>query len=77
MKQIITLLIAITAVATAFCRDIKGIIVGENGTPLEYVNVVLYRDSTYVTGTITDSAGSFSINTDIMGSLTAKISFVG
>ena len=55
MKRIITLIIAITAVATAFCREIKGIVVGENGTLLDYVNVVLYRDSIYVTGTVTDT----------------------
>lgn len=77
MKRIITLIIAITAVTTAFCREIRGIVVGENGTPLDYVNVVLYRDSIYVTGTVTDTAGAFSLNTDIRGKLTAKISFVG
>ena len=55
MKRIITLIIAITAVTTAFCREIRGIVVGENGTPLDYVNVVLYRDSIYVTGTVTDT----------------------
>ncbi len=77
MKRIITLIIAITAVTTAFCREIRGIVVGENGTPLDYVNVVLYRDSIYVTGTVTDTTGAFSLNTDIRGKLTAKISFVG
>lgn len=77
MKRIITLIIAITAVATAFCREIRGIVVGENGTPLDYVNVVLYRDSIYMTGTVTDTVGAFSLNTDIQGKLTAKISFVG
>ncbi|WP_438638218.1 hypothetical protein [Muribaculum gordoncarteri] len=61
MKRIITLIIAMTAVTTAFCREIRGLVVGENGTPLDYVNVVLYHDSIYVTGTVTDTAGAFFI----------------
>ena len=39
--------------------------------------MVLYRDSTYVTGAVTDTDGRFSITTDVNGILTAKISFVG
>ncbi len=77
MKQILLFLIAIMASVTAFCREITGKVVGENETPLDFVNVVLYRDSTYVTGTVTDTDGRFSITTDVNGNLTAKISFVG
>lgn len=77
MKQIITLILAVTTAATAFCREITGKVIGENDAPLDYVNVVLYRDSTYVTGTVTDTDGVFSISSDINGDLTAKVSFVG
>lgn len=77
MKQIITLILAVTTAATAFCREITGKVIGENDAPLDYVNVVLYRDSTYVTGTVTDTDGVFSISSDIKGDLTAKVSFVG
>lgn len=77
MKQIITLILAMTTAATAFSREITGKIIGENDAPLDYVNVVLYRDSTYVTGTVTDTDGIFSISSDINGDLTAKVSFVG
>lgn len=77
MKNIIMLLLAITTVATAFGRDITGKVVGENESPLDYVNVVLYSGSTYVTGTVTDSAGIFNVNTEANGNLTARISFVG
>lgn len=77
MKQIITLLIAVSAVATAFCRDINGKITGENEAPLDFVNVVLYRDSAYVSGTVTDSSGKFSLSTDIAGELSVKVSFIG
>ena len=37
MKQIIALLIVISAVATAFCREVTGKVVGENELPLAYV----------------------------------------
>lgn len=77
MKQIVLILIAVAAAVPAFCREIAGKVVGENETPLDFVNVVLYRDSTYVTGAVTDSDGRFSISTDVNGNLTARISFVG
>ena len=65
------------AVVAVYGREITGTVVGENDTPLDYVNVVLYQDSTYITGGVTDQAGMFSIPTDVAGSLTAKCSFVG
>lgn len=77
MKKIFTLLLAFIAVATVYGREITGKVVGENDAPLDYVNVVLYRDSTYITGAVTDRNGMFSITSDVVGSLTAKCSFVG
>lgn len=77
MKQIVLILIAVAAAVPAFCREIAGKVVGENEMPLDFVNVVLYRDSTYLTGAVTDSDGRFSISTDVNGNLTARISFVG
>ncbi len=77
MKKIFTLIMVFMAVATVYGREITGKVVGENDAPLDYANVVLYRDSTYITGTVTDQAGMFSIPTDVAGSLTAKCSFVG
>ncbi|MBP3299760.1 MAG: TonB-dependent receptor [Muribaculaceae bacterium] len=76
-KQILTLMLASAAVTAADGREISGKVVGENNAPLDYVNVVLYRDSTYITGTVTDKAGIFSISTDSAGDLAAKCSFVG
>lgn len=77
MKKILILIIVFMAVATVYGREIAGKVVGENDVPLDYVNVVLYRDSTYITGTVTDQAGMFSIPTDTAGNLTAKCFFVG
>lgn len=77
MKRLFLILFAVAAAIPAFCRMITGKVVGENETPLDFVNVVLYRDSTYVTGAVTDTDGRFSISTDVNGNLTARISFVG
>lgn len=70
-------LMALMAVAPAFGRDITGTVVSESNAPLDFVNVVLYRDSTYITGAITGSDGKFAITTDAPGKLTAKVSFLG
>ena len=75
--NILTFLMAFIAVATAYGREITGKVVGENDAPVDYVNVVLYRDSTYITGTVTDGAGRFSIPTDANGNLSVRCSFVG
>lgn len=78
MKQIITtIFIAIVAVTTAFGREITGKVVGEDDAPLDFVNVVLYCDSTYVTGDVTDTDGTFAISTNAIGNLVVKVSFVG
>lgn len=75
--KILTLLMVFLAVAAGYGREISGKVVGENNAPLDYVNVVLYRDSTYITGTVTDEAGRFSLSADTIGNLSAKVSFVG
>ena len=77
MKKTILFLAIILAVLPAFSRDIKGRILDENNAPLDFVNVVLYCDSTFVAGGISDSDGLFSIPTDAVCNMTAKVSFVG
>lgn len=77
MKHIISFLIALLAILPAFSRNIKGRILGENSEPLDFVNVVLYCDSTYIAGGISDAEGNFSIPSTTDCNLTAKISFVG
>lgn len=74
---ILTLLMAFVASTAVYGRQITGKVVGENDSPLDFVNVVLYRDSTYITGTVTDQAGMFSIPADASGNLSTRISFVG
>ena len=77
MNKILTLIMGFMAVATVYGREITGKVVGEDNAPIDFVNVVLYRDSTYITGAVTDRDGMFSITSDVVGSLTAKCSFVG
>ena len=77
MKTAIFILTALCAGLPAFSRDIKGRILDENNAPLDFVNVVLYCDSTFVAGGISDAEGLFSIPTDAYCDLTAKVSFAG
>lgn len=77
MKQTISFLIALFAILPAFSRNITGRILGEDNVPLDFVNVVLYCDSTYVAGVISDSEGYFSISAETDCNLTARMSFVG
>lgn len=77
MKQIIAILLALAAIASAYGREVTGTVVGEDNSPLDYVNVVLYRDSAFVAGAITDADGRFSIVTDAQGGLTAKVAYIG
>ena len=77
MKHIISFLIALYATLPALSRDIKGCILGENNEPLDFVNVVLYCDSTFIAGGISDTEGKFSIPATTDCNLMAKVSFVG
>lgn len=72
-----TFLMALLVMPAVDGRELSGKVVGEDNAPLDYVNVVLYRDSTYITGTVTDHAGMFCISTDVAGNLVARVSFVG
>ncbi len=77
-KQAITLLIAIIATLSGQGRDVTGRVSGANNEPLEFVNVVLYRDSTYIAGGMTDAEGRFLIPvTDNELVNTARISLLG
>lgn len=77
MKKIIALYFAILAILPAAGREIVGQVIDEDNRPLDFVNVVLYQDSVFVTGAITDVEGNFAINTAVEGALTANVSFIG
>lgn len=77
MKYILPSILAMTVTFTAFGRDYKGFVLDENSTPLEYANVVLFNDSTFVAGGVTDTDGKFLISEDSEKCSTLKVSFVG
>jgi len=77
MKHTISFMFALFAILPAFSRDIKGRILDENSAPLDFVNVVLYCDSTYIAGGISNADGIFFIPTTTDDTLKAKVSFVG
>lgn len=77
MKRTLSLLAASFILLPAFARDITGTVLGEGNAPLDFANVVIYSDSTYLIGSVTDAAGAFAIHTDAPGALTARISFAG
>lgn len=70
-------IIALPIAFPAFSREIKGTVLEENNAPLEFVNVVLYHDSTFVAGNVTDENGQFAISTGNEGTLTARFSLAG
>ncbi|MBD5260933.1 MAG: hypothetical protein HDS38_02230, partial [Bacteroides sp.] len=60
MKHIVSIILSIMTILTGVVQAITGKVLGENNSPLDYVNVVLLKaDSTYMSGTITDENGLF------------------
>ena len=78
MNRILLFVIAtVMALATVYGRDVNGKVLGEGNAPLDFVNVVLYCDSTYIAGGITDAEGCFSIIADTDCALTLRASCFG
>ena len=73
----LTIIAALVLSSSVFGKDIKGRIIDENDKPLEFVNVVLLQDSTFVTGVITNGSGEFHLTSDLTTGLKLKLSFVG
>ena len=60
MKHIISIILSLVTTLTGMAKAITEKVLGENNSPLDYVNVVLLKgNSTYVSGTITDENGLF------------------
>ena len=54
-----SLFIFLVSILSAYARDVKGVIVDENGDPAEFVNVMLMNDSIFIDGQTTDESGHF------------------
>lgn len=63
MRKVILLLSLLLNVIIVSAQNISGTLVGEDGTPISFANVVLLssRDSAFVQGTISNEQGAFSI----------------
>jgi len=66
MKHLIITIVAVLGLSSSvFGRDIKGRVVDVGGKPMEFVNAVLLKDSTFVIGAITNSNGEFCLSSDL------------
>lgn len=77
MKQLIFIIAVMSFSLTAFGKDIKGRVLDMEGRPLEYVNVVLFQDSVFVDGVITDVNGKFILSSNETNGLKIRLSYVG
>lgn len=65
-------------VDTVLSSNLKGVVVDENKTPIDFVNVVLLKaDSTYLAGTVTDKEGAFMFRGTWDSPKFVKISSIG
>lgn len=77
MKVIAIIIFILFFNAQLKALNIKGRVVDVNDNPIEFANVVLLKDSLFITGTVTNDAGLFEIiNTDDQGDC-IEISMIG
>ena len=64
---------------SSLISQVKGIVVDEDNTPLEYATVAIYKqtDKALIAGIVTDSLGAFSFTNLAKGNYFLKVSFIG
>ena len=78
--KILLIIIVLASSTNALSQSILGKVLDSNNEPFEFVNVVLYSlpDSILIEGTVTDSNGEFSLNSnEDNGNAFLQISFMG
>lgn len=78
--KILLIIIVLASSTNALSQSILGKVLDSNNEPFEFVNVVLYSlpDSILIEGTVTDSNGEFSLNSnEDDGNAFLQISFMG
>ena len=77
-RNILTLMMALVAVLTTTAATFTGRVVDETGEPASFANVVLLNasDSAFVTGTVTDADGAFTLTGNAARPV-IKISYLG
>ena len=72
-----TILLSVVHSLSVSAQSIKGKVIDENDEPLAYANVMLQKaDSSYISGTMTDTLGVFVLVPDVEASM-IHISFIG
>lgn len=69
MKHLILIIAAMSFALSVSGKDIKGRVLDMEGRPLEYVNVVLFQDSVFLDGVITDVNGKFILSSNVTDDL--------
>ncbi|MBD5251977.1 MAG: outer membrane beta-barrel protein [Bacteroides sp.] len=72
-----SLFIFLVSILSAYARDVKGVIVDENGDPAEFVNVMLMNDSIFIDGQTTDESGHFLFENVGMKATDIRVSLIG
>lgn len=60
-----------------YAQSVKGQVIDKNGVPIEFANVVLMKDSSFVTGVITDTDGTFEITHPFSQDNSVAVSAIG
>lgn len=76
-RLVVSVILSLFLLPVLSARDVKGRILGEGCEPLEFANVVVYCDSAYLAGCVTDSAGRFLIHIDSDCRLMLRASYAG
>ena len=78
MKRIKLLILSLAVALTVYSANFTGKVVDEMGLPFAFVNVMLLNptDSAFVSGTMTDDAGAFSLSAE-QSSVIVKVSYIG
>lgn len=76
MKRLLLLCTFILAQYIAATKTLDGVVLDENGQPLEFASVMAFSDTTFVNGTVTDSNGAFRFD-DIACITRLRIGYLG
>ncbi len=78
MKRIQIFILSLAVAMTVSAANFTGRVIDETGLPFAFVNVMLLNptDSAFVSGTMTDDAGVFSLTSE-QSSVIVKISYIG
>ena len=77
MRKSITFILLCLMSLSVSAQALKGLVVGTDKEPLPFANVVLLKDSTFVSGVVTDDNGIFVFEQPYSSANKIKIAMVG